>query len=692
MYEKLNLFNGTILNSQHLAHIEDGIANNSKAVEKNVAVAVETSYNSHTHVITFKVKNALGEIISTSTIDLPTESAIININDIVINGKKYLRFTTVNGSTFDVEMDEMFVNLVNEETFSNAIQNINEQISQLQTDVSNSKNDISNLKSFAENTNKSLANLEQTDIITNKRLANLESATLDFIEDSSIAYQKTVPENALPYAEVTKIGGMTRKCTNILPFPYEKESVSLNGGIFTVESDGGISASGTPTDYVDIVLYNDKPLSNSTITISMSGVYDNVMCSFDMYDKEGSVVYSQAITYGSLTTDISEYPTASKMRIGLKRNANNRAMSGKVYVMLNIGSTALPYEPYFEGLRSAPVSELVSISKNKLSPFIKGYKIKDDGNTYASDISACTDYIEVHDFDSGLYCLSGLNDQLVSFVTMYDKDKKYLGRTGANPYTTMNIVERTSSSMLSSAEMVRVRYLRVCSYESSTTTGMISLIDTLKPVLYSGTTSSPPEYTPYFKRTLPIPEAVRAIEGYGVGIPNSTDYNYIEWCEDGTKTLNAKAKEKTLTEKIGWDMRADIVVDGCAVFQYVNNNEKAYNGNIIAKGFETVVGTHDHFAYSIRAAYYSTADVTQNIIQVCVPNTVASTNAEFKAYLSSNPIQCVVGYQEPEVTDISDILTDDNFIEVEGGGSITAVNEFGYDVPTTINYATDIGE
>lgn len=40
----------------------------------------------------------------------------------------------------------------------------------------------------------------------------------------------------------------------------------------------------------------------------------------------------------------------------------------------------------------------------------------------------------------------------------------------------------------------------------------------------------------------------------------------------------------------------------------------------------------------------------------------------------------------PIVTDISDILTSDNYIEVERGGTITAVNENGFDVPSVITY------
>lgn len=41
---------------------------------------------------------------------------------------------------------------------------------------------------------------------------------------------------------------------------------------------------------------------------------------------------------------------------------------------------------------------------------------------------------------------------------------------------------------------------------------------------------------------------------------------------------------------------------------------------------------------------------------------------------------------EPVITDISHLLSDDNYIPVEGGGSITMANEHGFAVPSTVEY------
>jgi hypothetical protein len=40
----------------------------------------------------------------------------------------------------------------------------------------------------------------------------------------------------------------------------------------------------------------------------------------------------------------------------------------------------------------------------------------------------------------------------------------------------------------------------------------------------------------------------------------------------------------------------------------------------------------------------------------------------------------------PVITDISDLLSADNFLAVEGGGTVTAVNENGLEAPSEITY------
>lgn len=113
-------------------------------------------------------------------------------------------------------------------------------------------------------------------------------------------------------------------------------------------------------------------------------------------------------------------------------------------------------------------------------------------------------------------------------------------------------------------------------------------------MLNRGSTALP--YTPYAKHTLPIPEAVQALPGYGEGNPDdASEYNAIFWNENGDRYYSHKGD----------------IVDG-----------------------------------------------------VWVPRT-------------------------PEIIDISDILLTDNYIEVEGNGTLTFKNEHEYAVPSEVEYQTN---
>jgi hypothetical protein len=97
-----------------------------------------------------------------------------------------------------------------------------------------------------------------------KRITNIEQGIIPdpFETDSSVAHMKVVPEAALPYAEISKVGGMTYKDgdtlksakvtaientgTNLIPFPYELLPES-GGTKFVINPDLSIDVSGKPS-------------------------------------------------------------------------------------------------------------------------------------------------------------------------------------------------------------------------------------------------------------------------------------------------------------------------------------------------------------------------------------------------------------------------------------------------------------
>lgn len=478
-----------------------------------------------------------------------------------------------------------------------------------------------------------LADLEQTDIITNKRISNLESATLDFIEDSTIAYSKTVPENALPYAKVTKIGGMTRKCTNLIPFPYELSTVS-NGTTFAVNQDLSIDVSGKPT----VSIYNTvATLTLKAGTYSLHN-YSSLNANVRLY-----ITYGNITLFANDTFTLSE-ETSVRVRIAVYDTFDGNTV--RIVPMLNIGSTALPYEPYFEGLRSAPVSELVSeganlfdaksisSSKQYATVSLSGDDVVVEGTYYASfsiNLKANVEYSISYTVTSderaqvNLKYKSGVLSQALiqnqTFIPLEDVDEIYL-------YSGNGTIAKTI-------------------YHNF--------------MINKGSTAMP--YRPYFKRTLPIPEAVRPAHGI-----NENVYDYIEWCEDGTRKKRVKC---------GVADMADLTWNRSGVYWYTR--DVASNILVNWRAPDVLADNYNTHGWDGK----TNGDVTMNGDgYICVIDDVANRPTGKLLYALA----------EPKVTDISDILTADNFVEVQAYGSMTPVNEFGYAVPTTINYITDIGE
>lgn len=178
---------------------------------------------------------------------------------------------------------------------------------------------------------------------TNKLISNIAHGitAIPVETDDSVAYAKVVPSNALPYAEVIKVGGMTRKSTNL-----------LNIADFTlwtnkvVNSDGSLSVT-TGSSPLTMVKEKTGEFPSGTYTFSnLAGGLAYVQ--MGQGDYTHPVAVGQAITF--------TYDGVSYLRFIYVDQATNTTVTYKV--MFNEGSTALPHEPYFEGLRDGKVTEV----------------------------------------------------------------------------------------------------------------------------------------------------------------------------------------------------------------------------------------------------------------------------------------------------------------------------------------------
>lgn len=163
------------------------------------------------------------------------------------------------------------------------------------------------------------------------------------------------------------------------------------------------------------------------------------------------------------------------------------------------------------------------------------------------------------------------------------------------------------------------------------------------------------DFEPYVESTFPIPESVSPANGI-----NENVYDFIAWEESGVRTAT---KRVGVVEDMG---KLSLVFNAT----YVNTNRN-YKPNA-----KTLVVLPPAFSKGYIDA--------NGAIVVTYPSGTFASVQEVKDALSG--VKFYYELATPEVTDISDILPADNLIEVEGGGTITFVNEHGLAVPSEVVY------
>jgi hypothetical protein len=181
-------------------------------------------------------------------------------------------------------------------------------------------------------------------------------------------------------------------------------------------------------------------------------------------------------------------------------------------------------------------------------------------------------------------------------------------------------------------------------------------------------------YTPYRETVvLPIPSAVQSLDGYGDGI-NSDIYNYID------------LEQQQFVKRVG-------VVDmGTLVWSVMSTDTNTFRASVTGLKEPTVAterGTGiltSKYPVSSNLNYTALDDKSMIRFQT---NIILRDSSYTDAATLKTALKGVMLYYElatPDFIDISDVLPIDNFIEVEGGGTVTAVNEYGFAVPSEIVY------
>jgi hypothetical protein len=457
--------------------------------------------------------------------------------------------------------------------------------------------------------------------------------------DNTINYIKDIPDTSAPYARINTIGGMTRKCTNLCG------SFSFITGYTTA-----------------LVTENISVKANTDYTVQFFGD-TNINVVYVALANGTNAVHVPDVTSGYTAT----FNTGNNTELFLQINTKTAVTDLSIYkAMLNEGTEPLPYEPYFEGLRSAPVTEVESVGVNLLpighrtctSEGIT-YVVNADGSVTVNGTATANSYLSFEKsfkLSKGLYTYSGYPDggsESTYTLQLYRVNED--GSTGA-------VFLSTYSSLNSIFEVKQDMFLRgyIAVREGVTINNL-----TYYPMINKGTTALP--YTPYQRNTLPIPAEVQALDGYGWGV-NADCYNYIDW------------EKKQFVKRVG-------CVDlGTLTWNYESLHPR-FNASIPNLACVT---TRADIILSSKFSTDLTADKGDNwkgfsyLSFVYVYTTEYTDVATFKAAMSG--VMLYYELAEPVITDISDILPDDNLIGVEGGGTVTMVNEYGYDVPSEVVY------
>lgn len=128
---------------------------------------------------------------------------------------------------------------------------------------------------------------------------------------------------------------------NLISYPYNETTLTLNGITFTDNGDGSITINGTASNVSTFYLSRDRSLfevgKTYTIQGSKTGINVDVLFQGVVWAGGGSFTVTEEM--------MNAATIATQIRIPIGNTINNVT----VYPMLSEGSTALPYEPYWRG-------------------------------------------------------------------------------------------------------------------------------------------------------------------------------------------------------------------------------------------------------------------------------------------------------------------------------------------------------
>ena len=419
-----------------------------------------------------------------------------------------------------------------------------------------------------------------------------------------------------------KIGGMTRKCENLIPYPYLTDTNTTRESVtFTTNEDGTITLNGTAINGLYFSLNSCPVVIGEKYTFALVGAILGVTAY--VMDDTDSYIYANSSNGYCVTFTAKK----STVQITMIVNRDTVLSNARIYPMLNEGTTALPHEPYFEGLRSYPATKVENVGKNRWNNekavFGEGALTRTETgfNFVRGDFAKGT---------SASYAIPLKKGQTVTFSCVGSKYPLSLYLYKEKAYGT-NLMSVSDGLLTYTAQEDLPKATFAVIINSNNGDNEVSNIQ----VEFDKSATA---YTPFAHNTLPIPQAVQALDGYGWGI-NESVYNYIDF-EKKQFVKNVHAVTFNGTE--GW---------------IESGSTTDYKKYIVSVPFGTI-------AYSACVASFSgvnSTDVGELNYYVGgnfnVWTSKYTTVNDFTAYLAKNPLTVYYELAEPVITDISDLIS-----------------------------------
>lgn len=493
------------------------------------------------------------------------------------------------------------------------------------------------------------------------RVADLESLTLSYPEITSTDYEKVVPVEVGKYALLKMIGGASEKieASKNLINPKTLDIFYLDKGEeesekipFTVDSDGWISFSVNPAVGGHVGGFKIAPPDMGEYECLIEGT-DTV---YVMWGEISEFTYLEAPAGWNFDTndyDLTDY----RIRVMLYKVESDYNAS----IIINEAPEGTVFEPYHEPyFINAEVERVESVGANLVH-------IPDISKGDPQDIKA----IDVY-FDKDIY----VSAQKLATVSSSIWRIQFTYKDGTLKHIVDNSLKTGGFKFIATPEnpIIKLEYRSTYITDGTYSGFMVNY----------GNSAAP--YRPYRTDivdsiTIPV-EAIKArVDGFGL------DKNYIQWTDDKVEFVQRKKKvilnstnnfKRYNTTSIFYfalgDNKIGYNTSNCTHFENTGNlvENGAWNGKEVG-----VYTDHPDNVYKYFSTDFASID-------------------EFKAWLDKheadgNPVILEYELAEHIVTDITDLFTEDNAIEVEGGGVLRFVNEHEMPVPNTVGFITRKG-